>query len=417
MLTFRFLVPGFFLFFLNPAEGLAQEWTRFRGPNGSGISQVTTLPVRWTEKDYNWKIKLPGMGHSSPVVWRKRIFLTSAEEGTGKRFVLCLRTTDGSTLWSREFTGSHHEKHQDNSFASATPAVDERHVYICWGSPKEFVVMALNHDGNQKWQVDLGPFKAGHGFGASAIVYEDIVVVPNDQDGESALVALDRDTGKVRWKVPRRSKATYSTPCVHQPKGRAAQLIFTNWDHGITSIDPKTGRQNWEIDVFSKGHIETVIGSPIVAGDLVIGTSGWLGVKKEVVAVRPDLRGKGRQRELVYRIDRSAPLVTTPLVKDGFLFLWSDEGIVTCANAFTGDVFWRERVPGSYYGSPVAAGKGIYCISREGEVVVLAASKEFHQLARNPVGEGSHSTPALSDGVMYLRTFSHLVSIGKGQRK
>jgi outer membrane protein assembly factor BamB len=394
-----------------------QEWTRFRGPNGSGISTAATVPARWTDKDLNWKVPLPGVGHSSPVLWGERIFLTSGEEDTGKRIVLCLRARDGERLWSREFPGERHGKHSDNSFASATPAVDEARLYVSWGSPKEYLAVALDHDGKEVWRTGLGPFRAGHGFGASPIVHDDVLVVPADQDGPSNLFGLDRATGKVLWKVPRKSKASYATPCVFQARGRQAEIIFTSYEHGLTAIDPKTGRVNWEHDVFDKRHVETPIGSPVVAGDLVLGTSGWLGVRQEVVAVRPPSGEEKGKAEEVYRIDRSAPLCTTPLVRGDLLFLWSDGGIVTCAHTRTGEVYWRERVPGSYYGSPVCVRERLYAVSREGEVVVLAAAKRFELLARNPLGEGSHSTPAVAGGRMYLRTFSHLISVGgKDQR-
>jgi outer membrane protein assembly factor BamB len=387
----------------------AQEWTRFRGANGSGVSTATTVPVRWTERDYNWKVELPGVGHSSPVLWGERIFVTSADEKTGTRYLLCLRVRDGERLWTREFGGERTGKHQDNSFASATPAVDAGRVYVCWGSGKEYLVVALDHDGKEAWRVDLGSFKSGHGFGPSPIVHEDLLVVPNDHDGGAgALVGLECDSGKVRWKLPRKSKAHYTTPCVFQPNGKPAELIFTSYEQGITSVDPKTGKVNWEVDVFDKRHVETAIGSPIVAGDLVLGTCGWLGVRQEVVAVRPD----GAKAAEVYRIDRGAPLCTTPLVKGDLLYLWTDGGMVTCADVKTGEVHWRERVGGSYYSSPVCVGDRLYGLSRDGDVVVLAASKLYEVLARNALGEGSHSTPAVADGKMYLRTFSHLISIG-----
>ncbi len=411
------VLGGCLCVFLLSGPTAAQEWTRFRGPNGSGVSRASTVPVRWTEKDYNWKVELPGVGHSSPVLWGARIFLTSGEEATGKRLVLCLRTSDGSRLWTREFTGERHGKHADNSFASATPVVDAHRVYVSWATPKEYVVLALTHDGKDVWRVDLGPFRGGHGFGTSPIVHEDLLIVPNDQDGRSSLVGLESATGKVRYTVPRRSKTSYATPCVYQPKGQPAELILTSWEHGITSLDPKTGQINWESDIFSKGHVETPIGSPVVAGDLVLGTCGWLGVKKEVVAIRPGARGTGDRPAVVYRIDRAAPLVTTPLVKDDLLFLWSDEGMVTCADAQSGVVHWRERVNGSFYGSPVCAGKHVYCMSRDGDLVVLAASRHYEQVGRQPLGEGSHSTPAIAGGVMYLRTFSHLIAIGGEKRK
>jgi outer membrane protein assembly factor BamB len=393
-----------------PADG--QEWTRFRGPNGSGVSPATTVPVRWTEKDYHWKVRLPGTGHSSPVLWGERIFVTAGEEDSGRRLVLCLHAGDGRSLWSGPFPGARHGKHPDNSFASATPVVDERHVYVCWGSPRDFLVAALDHGGQEVWRTDLGPYKAGHGFGASPIVHGDLVIVPGDQDGSSALFGLDRGTGKLRWKVPRKSRATYTTPCVYQPAGRPAEIVCTSYEHGFSGIDPKTGRTNWELDVFNKAHTETSIGSPVVADDLVIGTSGYLGVRQEVVAVRPASPGSGDKAKEVYRIDRSVPLCTTPLVQGDLLFLWGDEGIVTCADVRTGKVHWRRRVHGSYYGSPVCVHGCLYAVSREGDMMVLAAAREFKLLARNRLGEGSHSTPAVAGGRMYIRTFSHLFSVG-----
>jgi outer membrane protein assembly factor BamB len=417
MQTMAWLVIGYVTIFAPEANAAGQEWPRFRGPNGSGVSSATTLPVRWTEKDYNWKVKLPGPGHSSPVVWGDRIFVTCGDEKTGTRTLLCLRVKDGKRLWAQSFPGERHGKHGDNSFASATPAVDERNVYVCWGSPKQFLVVALNHRGKETWRTNLGPYQSGHGFGASCIVCGDTVVVPDDHDGKGALYGLDRNNGKTRWKVPRRSKATYTTPCVYSPKGRPAELIFTNYEHGITSVDQKTGRVNWEADVFHKGHIETAIGSPIIAGDLVIASCGWLGVRQEVIAVRPPPKGQMQKPREVFSIARSVPLCTTPLATDGLLFLWGDRGIVTCADARTGKVYWRQRVPGTYYGSPVCAGQRLYCMSRQGDVTVLAAAKQFKLLARNPLGEGSHSTPALANGCMYLRTFTHLISIGAKGRK
>jgi outer membrane protein assembly factor BamB len=389
-----------------------QEWTRFRGPNGSGVSRATTVPTQWTDADHNWRIKLPGRGHSSPVLWGKRLFIASGDEETGERIVLCVNADDGRRLWSREFPAARHGKHDLNSFASSTPAVDRDRLYVSWATPDEYAVIALDHDGQDIWRVNLGPSKVAHGFGASPIVHDDLVVVPNDQDGTSSLVALESATGEIRWSVARNGKSSYITPCVFQPDGRAAELIFTNWEHGITSIDPKTGEQNWELDIFEKSHVESAIGSPIVAGDLVLGTCGWLGVRKEVVAVRPSSIGRGKDAAEVYRIDRAAPLCTTPLVCEDLLFLWSDDGIVTCADVRTGDVHWRERVGGTYYTSPICVNDRLYGISDDGDMVVLAAAKKFERLARFPLGEGSHSTPAVAHGKLHVRTFTQLFSVG-----
>ncbi len=402
----------FALLFVLAAAAPGREWPRFRGPNGTGVAD-TRVPIRWGEQDFDWRVRLAGAGHSSPAVWGERVFVTSADEKTGRRVIQCLRLDDGRELWRREFPGERHRKHADNSFASATPAVDDRHVYVAWGGPKDYLVVALGHDGKEAWRTDLGRYRGGHGFGASPIAHDGLVVVANDQDGPSSLVALDRDSGQARWKVPRKGKSTFTTPCVYQPAGRPAELIFTNWDHGITSVDPKTGQVNWEADVFDKRHVETGIGSPIAAGALILGTCGWLGVRQEIVAVRPG--GRGEKAEQVYRITRSAPLCTTPLVKDDLLFVWSDGGFVTCADVRTGEAHWRQRVPGDYYSSPVCAGGHLYNVSRDGEVVVLAASKRFELVARNPAGEGSHSTPAVAGGRLLVRTFNHLLSVGGGR--
>jgi outer membrane protein assembly factor BamB len=181
---------------------------------------------------------------------------------------------------------------------------------------------------------------------------------------------------------------------------------------------------NWETDVFAKKHIETSIASPIVAGDLVIGSSGWLGVRQEVIAVRPPLAPQGRgaggegsaQPTTVYTLAKSAPLVPTPLAHDGLVFLWNDDGVVTCCDAATGKMHWRERVPGEYYSSPIAVSGHVLNVSRDGEVVVLKAARAFEHVATNHLGEGSHSTPAVARGRIYFRTFRHLIGVGSNHR-
>jgi len=390
----------------------ADQWTRFRGPNGSGVSKATTVPVRWTEEDYNWKVSLPGVGHSSPVVWKDRIYVTSGDEASSRRFVMCFRAADGKQLFKRDFEATDYRKHKLNSLASGTPAVDDKHIYICWGDSDKFTIMGLDHEGRDVWQRHFEPFKSGHGDGVSPVAYEDLVVFPHEHSGDSSLIAVNRLTGETRWRVPRKSNSNWSTPCVQQRPDANPEMIFTNWKSGITAIDLDSGRQSWQADVFDKGHTESSISSPIVAGDLVLGISGWMGVRIELIAVRPQENGRQLDAEKIYCIDRSVPLCTTPLATGDLLFLWSDEGIVSCFDITTGKMHWRKRVGGKYYSSPICVGASIYNISADGEVVVLSASSEFKEQARNSVGEPSHSTPAVSNGVLYIRTFSHLMSLG-----
>ena len=155
------------------------------------------------------------------MLWGEAIFLTSGDEESGARIVVCLDAKDGSVRWRRDFEEAHHRKHKLNSFASPSPAVDEKHVYVAWGTPEHLWVLALDHSGAERWRVDLGPFKSGHGFGVSPIVHDDLLILPNEHQGDSALVALDTATGKQRWRVPRNSKTVYSTPCVLRRQGQA----------------------------------------------------------------------------------------------------------------------------------------------------------------------------------------------------
>lgn len=384
----------------------AQEWSRFRGPNGAGTSSVT-IPAAWDDDDYRWRVTVPGIGHASPVVWEDWIFVSSGDEETGARLLVCLDRATGEEVWSRSFEDATHAKHNLNSFASTTPAVDARGVYLAWGTPEHIWVVAVTHDGEEAWRTDLGPYRSGHGFGQSLITHGDLLILPVEHQGESFRAALDTSDGSIRWKVPSASSLHYSTPCVRTGLDGMDELIFVNWEQGIAGVDPLSGDVNWSADVFDKSHIESSIGSPVLAGGLVIGISGWLGHGYEAIAVNPDAEGA----PVVWKLDRGAPLCTTPLVLEDKVYFWSDQGIATCVDAVTGEIHWRERVGGEYYSSPVAAGERIVNVSTEGEAVVLAAGDEYRLLSRNNIGEGSHATPALAGGDLFLRTFTELLCL------
>ena len=390
------------------------QWARFRGPNGAGISDANAMPVRWSEADYKWTVRLPGTGHGSPVVWQGRVFLTCTQQRTATRMVLCLAASDGRELWRKEFRGRPHKQHKDNSYASSTPAVDAENVCVTWATPKQVTLLALDHDGEQKWRRDLGPLDSMHGSGNSPIIYKDLVVLPNDQQGKAFLIAVDRRTGKTRWQVPRRSALTpASTPCVFRLADGRDTLVFTTTAHGISGVDPATGRTVWEIpDVF----LDRCVGSPICAGRLVIASFGFGRKGTRLVAVRPDeCDAKGRPR-IAWDLKRSVPLVPTSLVKDGRAFLWSDDGTISCMDAPTGKLIWRHRVKGEFYSSPICVAGRLYCITKKGEVVVIAAAGEFKLLGRTPLGEPTYATPAVADGTMYLRTRTRLMALGRKKK-
>jgi len=387
----------------------AQEWTRFRGPNGTGISNASQIPTKFSLSDANWRIQLPGVGHSHPVIWGDKLFLTSAVEASHSRQVLCYQASDGKLLWKTEYPYAEHHRHQFNSFASATAAVDETHVYVAFTTPEEYMLVALKHDGTEAWRADLGPFESQHSGGTSPVVFENLVVIGNEQDGPSFLAAFDRMTGKEAWRTPRKfEKVAYSTPCIYQPAGQPPQMIFNSQAYGVSAVDPYTGRMIWEAPLLSMRSCS----SPVLAGGNLIGSCGSGAGGNYLIAIKPGGTGNISSTNLAYKLTRSMPYVPTPIAVGDLLFAWSDGGVVTCIQADTGEQHWQKRVEGNYFGSPICVQDRLYCISTKGKCVVLRASKTFEELAVNDLGEGSHSTPAVANERMYLRTFSHLISIG-----
>jgi outer membrane protein assembly factor BamB len=389
----------------------AQEWTRFRGPNGTGISAAKSIPVQLSPGDYNWTVELPGRGHSSPVVWGNRVFVTSAEEQTGKRHLLCLSTKDGKELWRRTYDFKPYHLHDFNAAAASTPTADSERVYVVLPEDGRFLVAAIDHQGREVWQRDLGAFPTQHGGSSSPILVGDVLVINNEpEDANGSLVGLDRKTGAILWQRKRNSQACpYATPAVYQPPDGPAEVIFASTAHGLTSVDPETGDLNWEADGLTKLRC---VASPLIVDGLVYQASGVGDGSRQAVAVRPGSKKSGTAAKVEYRIARGPSYVPTPIAVSGRIYAWGDAGIVTCMKAATGEIVWQERVGGSYFGSPVCADGKLYAISAKGELVVIEAGEQFKILGRSDLGEGSHATPAISDGIMYLRTTSHLISVG-----
>lgn len=406
--TVRAVFGAILVVFSISATTCAQQWTRFRGPNGSGISNAKSIPSHWTQDDYNWKVALPGAGHSSPVVWSNRLFLTSADKATGICSLLCFDTKDGQVLWKHDFATADYTKHELNSRASATPALDAQHVYVCWTTNDELAVQAISHHGNTVWTKSLGPYKAMHGIASSPIVHEGLLFVANDQDKQSSVLALAAATGKQQWDVSRETTANYSTPCV-LTSNNIFHVLFTSRDRGLTAIVGRSGQVAWELPVF-RSHIS--VASPITTSEFIVAASGGVGVPEEVVTITFQDQQSLQSPAELYRLETATPFVPTPLSHQGMLFLVSDEGIAHCVDLKTGAVHWKERLNNKFYSSPICINNKIYFTSRDGEIIVVEAADKFNLLARNHVLEECHATPAVSDGRMYLRTFSSLISIG-----
>ena len=398
------------LMFASIALTASADWPRFRGPNGIGISDATTIPTEWTDDDYNWITDLPGEGHGSPVAVGDRIFALCGDMFTAERRVTCVSASTGDILWTKRFKSAPHYLHRDNNYASSTPAADADGVVAIWTTPSSFLVIALDNDGNETWRKDYGEYKASWGGAPSPIIVDDFVVLMNDQmnpkvqraflpedtpeeyinkPGKSFAVALSRSTGEEIWKIERRSVvAGYSTPCVRDLPNGKKEVIFLGTGNGMTAVDLETGEVNWQIDVLRT----RICMAALLAGDLVVGSGGNGLVGDSLVAVRPPAN-QGDKPELVFNIKKSIPLVPTALHKDGLLYLAQDTGVLSCVSAETGAEVWRKRTRGKFYASPICVGDRVFCVNRRGDVLVLKAGDKFEQLAKNPLGEDSYATP------------------------
>ena len=398
------------LFLLSAAILQAENWPQFRGPNGAGISAQKGLPVTWGAKDYTWKVKLPGIGHSSPVVWGDTVLVTSAAQAGEKRALQAFVAATGKLLWTKHLGGVTHPKHALNSYASATPCTDGQFVFVAWGDNDEYFVVA--HDlktGMEKWRAQLPPSlsKHGHGTATSPILFEDSVILLNEHDtGPGYIVALNKNTGKQQWLLKRKIEImTYATPIIIDVNG-APQLINSCLDDGLMAIDPRKGKVLWS----TPGQFDLrTVATPVHWNGFVYGSCGGGGKGKLMLAVKVGGKGNVSETHIAWQRKRSLPYVPSPIIYKDHIYMWLDNGIVVCANPKTGEEIWDERVGrGDFSSSPVCIDGKIYCSSRTGEFTVVDASPEFKIRGRSLLGEQTHATPAVSNGRMFIRGFEHL---------
>ncbi len=393
----------------------AQEWTRFRGPNGTGIANPDAeIPTKWSDENVKWKVSVPGKAHSSPVLWGDKLFLSTVKRNEQTQTLICFDAKDGKIIWEKPFEASDYSIHRFNSHASTSAALTKDKVFFTWGTPENIRLVALDHSGNIEWQKDLGPFESQHGPANSPMIHGNKVIFANDQLGVSYLVAFDTETGNQIWRVERGSgtKAAYSTPCLFKPAKGQPYLVFNSSTHGITGVAPDTGAVLWEKNdgLFDKRSVS----SPVFSKDMIFGSCGSGGGGNYVVAISaPDNTSKIMTPKLIYKFRRSAPYVPTPLVVDEKIYFISDQGIVSLMDLKTGKNIYSERTGMRYFGSPVLASGHIFAISTSGVVTIIRASDKYEMVSKYDLGEESHSTPAVANGKMYLRTSGHLYCIGK----
>jgi len=414
------------LFLFSGSSLVAENWPGWRGPGGDGISVEKNLPTRWSQtENIAWRTPIAGEGHSSPVVWGDRVFLTTSLTDQNERRLLCLNRLDGTILWERVVIESAPETvHRLNSRALGTPATDGEAVYVTFmrvegeeikapnvGSermitPGRIMVAAYDFAGKEKWKTDVGAFVSAHGFNCCPVLFEDLVIINGDHDGDAYLVALDRETGDERWRTPRENGIrSYVTPIIREIDGRT-QMILSG-SESVASYDPRSGERHWILD----GPTEQFVASMVYDGEHVFVTGGY--PEKHILAIDPTGSGNVTDTHVTWRTIQGAAYVPSPIVAGDFLLVVSDGGIATCFDASSGAPLWRERLAGTQSASPVLADGIVYCFSDRGEATLIRPGEEFDVVATNRLEEPISSSPAISQGQIFVRTHEALYCIGK----
>jgi hypothetical protein len=408
--------------FLSISSTLLSEegWSRFRGSGATGLAGQE-IPTTWSDaENLAWRTDLPGKGSSSPVIKGDKIFLTSysgygqAVESPGDRtqlqlHVVCLSVTDGSILWDYKLDAAEEEQAvtkrvADHGYASPTPCVDNKFVFASFGPSG---VVALTHDGEFKWRTSVGTNTAGFGAAASPIEFEDILIM-NASIEDGSVYALDKATGKVRWRTAGVDRAWTTPTVVNLPNGKKELVL--NQKGAILGLDPETGKQLWSCDA-----IQDYVVPCVVANDDTLYCSG--GRSNKTFAVRAGGRGDVTATHLLWDVSRGAN-VTSPLLDDGYLYWSHDKAIALCLRASDGEEMFRERMPtrGRVYASIVGDGHHLFLTTRDAGVLVLAASPEYTEISINRLGnpeERFNATPAIAGNRLFLRSDAALYCVKK----
>ncbi|HEX8914800.1 MAG TPA: PQQ-binding-like beta-propeller repeat protein [Humisphaera sp.] len=392
-----------------------QDWPQWRGAKLDGRSPEVAVPTTWSgTENVAWKTKIPGKGHSSPVVCNGRVFVTTALEDSGDRALLCLDRKDGKVLWQKAVLSSPLEKkHKLNSFASSTPATDGKLVFVSFFQNPKMVVAAYDFDGNEVWRTSPGTFSSVHGYCSSPVVYKNLLILNGDQDAPAFLVALDKGTGKEVWRTDRPNKTrSYCVPLITELAGKTQMVLAGS--KCIASYDPDTGKQIWIID----GPTEQMVASLVTTNGILFYTGGFPDL--HVMGIDPSGTGNVTKTHELWRDGQNkgdrkiASYVPSPIAFGDWFYVVSDGGQLSCYDAKTGQVKYRQKLGRHHSASAVADGNGhLYFTSDAGETFVVQAGPEYKQVAKNELGEEVYASPAISKGQIFIRGSEHLFCIGK----
>lgn len=454
-MRYRFTLP-LTLFLACSTTALAGNWSHWRGDNGNGVSGSAAPPTEWSStKNVKWKVRIPGQGSGSPIIWEDKVYVVSGVPATTERAtaavpstatpvpnqqsdrqrkgqgrsrsrsgggrggaplqvlqftVFCFDRATGKQLWKRVAVEAkpHERTHSTNNFASASPCTDGRHVYASFGSRGLY---CYTMDGHLVWERnDLGKMQTRNSFGegSSPTLFGDKIIVPWDHEGQSSISALDKATGKTIWKTERDEPTCWATPLIIEYDGK--QQVIMNGQTNARSYDLDTGRELWRCG----GQTERPVASAVADGGLVYIGSGHKGAF--LAAFRPNGQGNVEGTEsVIWTIDHDTPDIASPLLSSGRLYFHKAKlGVLTCVDAVSGKLhFGPERVPGldTIYASPIAADGQVFLTSRNGTTVVIKDSDAFEIVATNSLGETVDATPAPVDNELFIRGAEHLFCI------
>ena len=404
---------------LGSAPAYAENWPAWRGPSANGISGETTLPARWSKtENITWKLDLPEWSGSTAIIWGEHIFLNVAQGAD--LHLWAVDRTKGQPIWKRHLSGGNHQERKQN-MSSPSPVTDGRHVWVMTGTG---ILKAFDFGGKEIWardiQKDYGRFGFNWGYASSPLLHEDALFVQvlhgMKTDDPSYLLRIDKATGKTLWRVERPTKAirespdSYTTPALLR-YGSTTEIVLTGGDV-VTGHDPATGRELWRADGLNPTNNPSyrIVASPIVFGEMIYAPSR----ERPLLALRAGGRGDITTSHRVFAFD-SGPDVPTPVTDGQYLYVVRDNGVMFCLDAKSGKtIYGPERLrPGTYSGSLVLADGKIYVTNEDGVTMVVRAGPKFEIVAANDFGEYTLSSPAVSEGQLFIRTEKALYAIGR----
>jgi len=422
----------------------AQNWPSFRGPNASGVAEGTNPPITWDlEKSQNvlWKTDIPGLSHSSPIVWGNNVFVITAVSSEAKPtfkakdrgiglanddvshtwMIFALDKRNGRVIWTEKaYEGVPRAKrHVKATQANSTPATDGRYVVALFGSEG---LACYDIKGKLLWKQDLGVLNPGlwddkessWGHASSPIIYRDLAIVQADGHKQSFIAAFNLKDGKQVWRVERNEITSWTTPAIYQGKNRVE--LIANGGRYIRGYDPLTGKELWR---FADNETQVKMQAPLIANDLIYITGGYP-PGRAMYAFRPGAvgdislkSGEDKNAFLAWSTSKGSPYTPTPIIYGDLFYALADNGVLSAYDAKTGENIYQQRLPTSFSASPVAADGKLYLSSEDGDVFVVKAGRQYELLSRNVMGQPLMATPALADGMLIVRGENAIYALGE----